>query len=67
MGAAACLQQILIVGRLPKTRSAKILRKSLPQIAENQDFMVSSTIDDPSSIDEIKVIMQNNGLVKTST
>jgi propionyl-CoA synthetase len=66
IGAVASLKQILIVERLPKTRSGKILRKLLRQIAENEDFVVPSTIDDPASIDEIKAIMQNNGLVKPS-
>ena len=66
IGAVACLKQILIVERLPKTRSGKILRKLLRQIAENEDFIVPSTIDDPASIDEITTIMQNNGLVKPS-
>jgi propionyl-CoA synthetase len=64
IGAVACLKQIVIVERLPKTRSGKILRKLLRQIAENEEFIVPSTIDDPASIDEIKTIMQNNGLVK---
>ncbi len=65
IGAVACLKYTLIVERLPKTRSGKILRKLLRQIAQNQEFVVPSTIDDPTSIDEIKIIMQNNGLVKT--
>jgi propionyl-CoA synthetase len=64
IGAIACFGQTLIVERLPKTRSGKILRKLLRQIAENQEFVIPSTIDDPASIDEIKAIMQNNGLVK---
>ena len=65
IGAVACLKQTLIVERLPKTRSGKILRKLLRQIAENQEFTVPSTIDDPACIDEIKAIMQNNGLVNS--
>lgn len=64
IGPVACLKQTLIVQRLPKTRSGKILRKLLRQIAENQEFVVPSTIDDPASIDEIRTIMQNNELVK---
>lgn len=63
IGAVACLKQTIVVPRLPKTRSGKILRKLLRQIAEDQDFIVPSTIDDPASIDEIKAIMQSNGLV----
>jgi propionyl-CoA synthetase len=64
IGAVACLKQILVVERLPKTRSGKILRKLLRQIAENEEFVVPSTIDDPASIDEIKTLMLSNGLVK---
>lgn len=64
IGAVACLKQTLIVKRLPKTRSGKILRKLLRQIADNQDFVIPSTIDDPASIAEIKDIMLKNGLVK---
>lgn len=64
IGAVACLKQTLIVPRLPKTRSGKILRKLLRQIADNQEFVVPSTIDDPASIAEIKDIMFKHGLVK---
>ncbi len=66
IGPLACLKQVLVVPRLPKTRSGKILRKLLRQIAEDQIFVVPSTIDDPASIDEIKAIMQDNDLVKPS-
>jgi propionyl-CoA synthetase len=64
IGAVACLKQTIIVPRLPKTRSGKILRKVLRQIADNQEFSVPSTIDDPASIAEIKDIMLKNGLIK---
>jgi propionyl-CoA synthetase len=64
IGAVACLKQTIIVPRLPKTRSGKILRKVLRQIADNQEFSVPSTIDDPASIAEIKDIMLRNGLIK---
>lgn len=66
IGPLACLKQVLVVPRLPKTRSGKILRKLLRQIAEDQTFVIPSTIDDPASIDEIKAIMQENDLVKPS-
>ncbi len=66
IGPLACLKQTIVVPRLPKTRSGKILRKLLRQIAENQDIVVPSTIDDPASVSEIQGIMQSNGLVKKS-
>lgn len=64
IGAVACLKHTLVVPRLPKTRSGKILRKLLRQIAENEEFTIPSTIDDPSSVAEIKGIMELNGLVR---
>jgi propionyl-CoA synthetase len=64
IGAVACLKQTLIVPRLPKTRSGKILRKLIRQIAEDTDFAIPSTIDDPQSVSEMKEVMVNNGLVR---
>lgn len=66
IGAVACLRQTLIVPKLPKTRSGKILRKLLRQIADNEDIVIPSTIDDPSSVSELQEIMKKNGLVKDS-
>jgi len=53
IGAVASLRQVIIVDRLPKTRSGKILRKLLRSIADQEDYKVPSTIDDPFIIDEI--------------
>jgi propionyl-CoA synthetase len=53
IGAVAALKQVIIVERLPKTRSGKILRKLLRSIADKDNFKVPSTIDDPAIIDEI--------------
>lgn len=64
IGAVACLKQALIVPRLPKTRSGKILRKLLRQIAQGETFSIPSTIDDPASIDELTTIMLDNRLIK---
>lgn len=54
IGAVACLKKILVVPRLPKTRSGKILRRVLRQIADGEEVVVPSTIDDPTCIDEIR-------------
>ncbi len=54
IGAVACYKETIIVNRLPKTRSGKILRKTMRQIADGEDYVVPSTIDDPATIDEIK-------------
>ncbi|PMH04201.1 propionyl-CoA synthetase [Vibrio splendidus] len=53
IGAVACFKQVLVVERLPKTRSGKILRRTIRQIAEGEQYVVPSTIDDPTSLTEI--------------
>jgi propionyl-CoA synthetase len=53
IGAVASLRQVIIIERLPKTRSGKILRKLLRSIADKEDYKIPSTIDDPLIIDEI--------------
>ncbi len=66
IGAVACFKRAIVVQRLPKTRSGKILRKLLRQIADGQAYTVPSTIDDPASLPEIEEIMSNNGLVSNA-
>ena len=58
IGAIACLRQISIVQKLPKTRSGKILRKTIRTLAAEENVPVPSTIDDPSSLDEIQSALQ---------
>ncbi len=53
IGAVASLKQVLVVSRLPKTRSGKILRKLLRTIADGKEFGMPSTIDDPTSLQEV--------------
>lgn len=53
IGAVAYFRNALVVKRLPKTRSGKILRKVLRQIADGESYAVPSTIDDPAILDEI--------------
>ncbi|WP_458526293.1 propionyl-CoA synthetase [Onishia taeanensis] len=57
IGAIASLKQVLVVNRLPKTRSGKILRKLLRTIADGKDFAIPSTIDDPTSLQEVHELM----------
>ena len=59
IGAIACFKTALIVERLPKTRSGKILRKVLRQIANGQEYTTPSTIDDPAILDEVKAQLQS--------
>ncbi|TNE84947.1 MAG: propionyl-CoA synthetase, partial [Gammaproteobacteria bacterium] len=61
IGAVGCYDQSLIVQRLPKTRSGKILRRTMRQIADGEPFNVPSTIDDPAILDEISQAMKTAG------
>ena len=53
VGAVASLKRVSIVERLPKTRSGKILRSTMRSIADGNDYVVPSTIDDPSTLEHI--------------
>ena len=57
IGAVASLRNVVLVDRLPKTRSGKILRKLLRSIVDGENFVIPSTIDDEAIIDEIKLAL----------
>jgi propionyl-CoA synthetase len=59
IGAVACLKQVDIVPALPKTRSGKILRKTMRGIAHGKDEPVPSTIEDPAVLDALKSVLQD--------
>ncbi len=44
----------IVVQRLPKTRSGKVLRATIRKIADGQDYSVPSTIDDPAVLKEFE-------------
>ncbi len=64
IGPIACLRVTSSVNRLPKTRSGKILRGTMRSIANGKEFRMPSTIDDPTSLDEIIDILQGIGYPK---
>ena len=53
IGPVASFRTAVIVDRLPKTRSGKILRGTIKLIADGEPFDVPATIDDPLILDEI--------------
>jgi propionyl-CoA synthetase len=59
IGAIASLKDLIIVERLPKTRSGKILRKTLRQMIDGQEIDIPSTIDDPQVLDELSPKLAN--------
>jgi propionyl-CoA synthetase len=54
IGPVAAFRQVSVVGALPKTRSGKILRKTMRGIAEGRDEPVPSTIEDPAVLDALR-------------
>jgi len=54
IGPVAAFRNVRVVDRLPKTRSGKILRKTMRRIADGDDYPVPSTIEDPAALDTIK-------------
>lgn len=53
IGAVASLKNVMVVKRLPKTRSGKTLRKLIRTILDGKEFQIPSTIDDETIIDEL--------------
>jgi propionyl-CoA synthetase len=64
IGPVAAFKLALVVDRLPKTRSGKILRATMVKIADGQDFKMPATIDDPAILDEIRTALQTIGYAK---
>jgi len=61
IGAVAAFKQAVVVDRLPKTRSGKILRGTMQKIADNQTYKTPATIDDPAILDEIDTALKSIG------
>ncbi|MEZ5686620.1 MAG: propionyl-CoA synthetase [Paracoccaceae bacterium] len=64
IGPVAAFKLAVVVDRLPKTRSGKILRGTMVSIADNKPYKMPATIDDPAILDEIKVALQSIGYAK---
>ncbi len=62
IGTVAAFKLAITVARLPKTRSGKILRGTIKKIADNEEWIMPPTIDDPAILDEIKEAMKAKGL-----
>ncbi len=62
IGPVASFKTATVVKRLPKTRSGKILRGTIQKIADNKQWNMPATIDDPVILDEMKVALEKIGL-----
>jgi propionyl-CoA synthetase len=61
IGPVAAFKTAIVVKRLPKTRSGKILRGTMQKIADAQDWKMPATIDDPAILDEIGAALKSVG------
>ena len=57
IGPVAAFRIAVVVQRLPKTRSGKILRGTVKRIADGTEYRVPPTIDDPTTLDEIAAVL----------
>ena len=67
IGPVAAFKQSLIVKRLPKTRSGKIVRGTMKKIADGSPYTAPATIDDPAILDEIKADLSTIGYPHVAT
>ncbi len=61
IGPIACFREAVVVTRLPKTRSGKILRSTMRKIANAEPYTMPSTIDDPSILGEVEDALKRIG------
>jgi len=66
IGPVAAFKLALVVDRLPKTRSGKILRGTMVKIADGEDYKMPATIDDPVILDEITEAVATLGYGKSA-
>ena len=64
VGPVAAFKTTIVVKRLPKTRSGKILRGTVRKIADREEYKMPATIDDPAILDEIKQDLISNNILK---
>ena len=57
IGPVAAFKKVIILKRLPKTRSGKILRSTMKKIADGETYNIPATIDDPEILSEIKIYL----------
>jgi propionyl-CoA synthetase len=61
IGAVAAFKTAVVVDRLPKTRSGKVLRGTMRKIADAERYTTPATIDDPAILDEIGTALREIG------
>ena len=64
IGPVAAFKTVIVIKRLPKTRSGKILRGTISKICDGAPWKMPATIDDPAILDEITVAVTERGYAK---
>ena len=64
IGPVAAFKIVIVIKRLPKTRSGKILRGTIRKIADKEDYKMPATIDDPEILKEIEEDLRKNNILK---
>ena len=64
VGPVAAFKTAIVVKRLPKTRSGKILRGTIRKIADGEYYKMPATIDDPAILSEITQSLIDNKILK---
>ncbi|TDI38575.1 MAG: propionyl-CoA synthetase [Acidobacteria bacterium] len=64
IGPVAAFKQAVVVARLPKTRSGKVLRGTVQKMADGEAYKIPATIDDPTILDEIRQDLKRLGYPK---
>jgi propionyl-CoA synthetase len=62
IGPVAAFKTAMVIKRLPKTRSGKIVRGTMKKIADKEPWSMPATIDDPAILDEIGAALKEKGL-----
>ena len=63
IGPVAAFKTAIVIKRLPKTRSGKILRGTVRKIADSEPYKMPATIDDPAILDEIKEDLKKHNIL----
>jgi len=63
IGPVAAFKTAIVIKRLPKTRSGKVLRGTMRKIADKEEYKMPATIDDPAILTEITESLKSAGIL----
>ena len=63
IGPVAAFKTAIVIKRLPKTRSGKVLRGTMRKIADKEEYKMPATIDDPAILTEITDSLKSVGIL----